>query len=205
METKEKTKITDTILNGLKKAAIEMEELRVQVALGKAEAKDLYEENKKKFNNIIHEAKNDLNAFKNKTASEVLTLRVFLETLQVQLALGKAETKEAFEEQRKKISKALNELEGLIKTNETTSEYYTKLLGEVEKFKIKLEIIKLRYELKKLGAGEEFEERKADFLNKLKSFKTNIFAKTEKQKDKVMHFQDEIKEAYGHLKKAFVN
>lgn len=49
--------ITDKIIAGLRKAADEMEELRVQIALGKLEARDLYEEKKKEFNRFLHEAK----------------------------------------------------------------------------------------------------------------------------------------------------
>lgn len=54
--SKENT-ITDKIIDGLRKAADEMEELRVQIALGKLEARDLYEEKKKQFNHFLHEAK----------------------------------------------------------------------------------------------------------------------------------------------------
>lgn len=49
--------ITDKIISGLRKAADEMEELRVQIALGKLEARDLYNEKKKQFNEFLHEAK----------------------------------------------------------------------------------------------------------------------------------------------------
>jgi hypothetical protein len=54
--SKEET-ITDKIISGLRKAADEMEELRVQIALGKLEARDLYKEKKKQFNEFLHEAK----------------------------------------------------------------------------------------------------------------------------------------------------
>ena len=57
METLEKTSISDKIISGLKKAAVELEELRLQSALGKAQARDAYEEAKKKFNKYVHEAK----------------------------------------------------------------------------------------------------------------------------------------------------
>jgi hypothetical protein len=53
----EKETISEKIIAGLRKAADEMEELRVQIALGKLEARDLYEEKKKQFNHFLHEAK----------------------------------------------------------------------------------------------------------------------------------------------------
>ncbi len=49
METgSDKKNISDIIVEGLKKAAAEVEELRVQAALGKAEVRDAYEDLKKK-------------------------------------------------------------------------------------------------------------------------------------------------------------
>ncbi len=53
----EKETIAEKIIAGLRKAADEMEELRVQVALGKLEARDLYKEKKKQFDHFLHEAK----------------------------------------------------------------------------------------------------------------------------------------------------
>lgn len=54
--THEKT-ISDKIIEGLNKAITEMEELRVQAALGKYEARDLYEEAKTKFNHTYKKQK----------------------------------------------------------------------------------------------------------------------------------------------------
>ena len=49
METTATTSITEKIISGLKKAAVELEEFRLQAALGKAEAHDAYEKAKKIF------------------------------------------------------------------------------------------------------------------------------------------------------------
>jgi len=205
METKPNTNIADKIIDGIKKTVVEMEELRVQVALGKAEAKDLFEDSKKKFNTYIHEAKLKFENAKDKATIEGQSIRMALESLQVQLALGKAETKEIFEEQSKKIFKSLNELENHIKKNETVNEYYTKFLMEIEKFKIKLEILKLRFELKKINAQEDFESKKSDFLHKLNEVKDKMKSKDEKSAGKWEHFTKEINEAYSHLKSAFIH
>ncbi|MGZ3898715.1 MAG: hypothetical protein ACXVNM_01880 [Bacteroidia bacterium] len=205
MEAINEKMITDKIIDGLKKAVVEMEELRVQLALGKAEARDLYEESKKKFNAYIHEAKISLENFKDKATSGASHIKPLLEALQLQLVLGKAETREVFEEQKKIITKSLLELEAIIRKNKTADEYYSKLLMEIEKFKIKLEIIKLRYELKKMGANEEFEEKKHEFLSKLNEIKSKMLGKKAEQKNKWENFHDEITEAYQHLRKAFVH
>ncbi|MFI5163875.1 MAG: hypothetical protein ACHQHP_01365 [Bacteroidia bacterium] len=204
METIEQTPLSEKIITGIKKAIVELEKFRLQAALGKAEASDVYEEAKKQFNKYVQEAKIYLDNVKGLAKEKAIELKTALEILQVQLALGKAESKEVFEAQWKKISKALNELEMLIRKNKTTDEYYAKLLMEVEKFKIKMDILKLRYELNKLDAREEFEEKKKDFSERLSVLKKRLIRKEEEAENKWEHFRDEISDAYSHLKKAFV-
>ncbi|MEK7483557.1 MAG: hypothetical protein AABZ60_04400 [Planctomycetota bacterium] len=204
METLEQTSITEKIIKGLRKAAIELEEFRLQSALGKAEAHDAYEKAKKIFNKYVHEAKLKLGAVKGVTKEKSIQLKAEFEWLQVWLALGKAETQEAFEEQQKSISKALNDIETRIKKNKTTDLYYAELQMEIEKFRIKLDILKLQFELRKLGVREEFEEKKKDFSKILSDIKKQLLKKEEDAESTWEHFRDEISDAYSHLKKAFV-
>lgn len=204
METLEQTSISEKIIVGLKKAAIELEEFRLQATLGKAEAHDAYEGAKKKFNKYVHLAKQKLGNIKELTKEKSLELKAELELLQVWLTLGKAETKEAFEEQRKNISKVLNDIETRIKKNKTTDMYYAELQMEIEKFRIKLDILKLQYELRKLGVREEFEEKKKDFSKTLSDIKKQLLKKEEKAESTWEHFRDEISGAYSHFRKAFV-
>jgi hypothetical protein len=203
METEEKKSVTEKIVSGYRAMLTEIEEWRVQAALGKAEAKDIYEESKKKFNLFLHESKAKLGVLKTKTESGVDQVKGAFEALQVQLALGKAESKEVFEEQSKKISKALHDLENSIKGNETTNEYYTKLRMEAEKFKIKLEILQLRYELKKLDVREDFEMKKQSFLQQLAETKERLLSKEEEHGSRWEGFRDEMSEAFTKLKKVF--
>jgi hypothetical protein len=202
METTEKTNLTDKIISGLKKAAVELEEFRLQAALGKAEARDVYDDAKKKFNRYIHESKIKLDSAKITVKDKSIQLRTLLETLQVQLALGKAESKEAFESQRKKIAKAINELEVFISNNKLANEYSTKLLLEAGKFRIKLDILKMRYELNKLETRIKLEDKKKDLAKKISEVKKRLL--NNEVEVGWEHFKDEISDAYSHFKKAFV-
>ena len=204
METTQETSATNAIINGVKKALTELEEFRVQAALGKAEAHDAFEGAKKKFNEYLHEARQRFESAKDTAAEKSTQVKTAFETLQVQLALGKAETKEVFEEQRKKIFNALNELETIIKRNNTTNEYYNRLQMELEKFRIKVDIIKLRYDLNKLDARSEFESKKTDFSKKLDAIKKRLEGKEAAAHGKWDNFKDEITEAYSHLRNAIV-
>lgn len=204
METLEKTSLTDKIINGLRKAAEELEQFRLQASFGKVQAKDVYEEVKKKFNAYVHEAKLRLDETKGIAIEKSIQLKTVLEELQVQLALGKAETKDAFEEQRKKITHALNSLEALVRSNKTSSEYYSRLLMETEQFKIKLDILRMQYKLKKLSKLEKLDSTKTDLSKKLSNIKNRLAKKEQGAESKWEHFREEISDAYSHLKKAFV-
>lgn len=203
METLEKTPLTDRIISGLKKAAVELEELHLQAALGKAEARDAYESAKKMFNKYIHEARIRMEGVKGLSKDRSVKLKTAFETLQLQLALGKAETKEIFESQAKKIDKALREIETFIRKNKITDVYYAELQMEIEKFRIKLDILKLQYELKKIGVKEEFEAKKKEFLNNLSDVRNNLLEKEASAGSTWEHFRDDISGAYSRLKKAF--
>ena len=198
-----KTTTTEQIISGLRKAATELENFRVQAALGKAEAHDVFESAKKKLHRQAQEFHSVLTKSKASVKAKSNELRGALELLQLHLALGKAESKEIFEVQRKKLVRALKEIERLMGESKLGAEQLVALKMEVQKFKIKLEIIKLRFELNKIVAIDEFETRKKEFTKKLVEIKTSLMLKEKKVETKWEHFEDELADAYSHLKKAF--
>jgi hypothetical protein len=194
------TSFIDKVINGLKKAAVELEEFQLQLALGKAEVSDKYEEVKKNFNEVIHEAKVNLAG----GTSIVNDLKGKLEELQLQLALGKAETKDSFKEQKIKILNAIHDIEVTLKMTDIGAELYSKLNSEIEKFKIKMEILSLKFELGKMDAKVMFEEKRKEFADKADKIKQK-FSESESVIEKSWdQFTTELKDAYGHLKNAFI-
>jgi hypothetical protein len=193
----------EKITEGVKRAVTEIEEFRLQLALGKMEAHDLYEETKDKFNEYLRDSMSKAQKFASGAAEIGLQVKAGFETLQLQLALGKAETKEAFEEQRQRIVHALHELEVKIRNQKVLNEYYSALLIELNKFKIKLDILKLRYELRKLEASAQFEDRKKELTNYLENIRSKFLKPSYTAADKLNHIHDELGLAFQHLKKAF--
>lgn len=193
--------LADRIINGFKEGIAEIETLRVQIALGKAEAKDLYEEAKKKFKKEIDDAKTEFN--KIAKGSELIKIINAFEMLQVQLSLGVAETAVLFETQKRAIIKAIEEFEVEMRQSDLSRDYAELIHFRFEKFKIELELLSLHYQLKKLSTQFDFEQKKTELLNKVESLKKSMST----GKDKVMHgidvFGDELSEAYSHFKKAF--
>jgi len=204
METITQETLSEKIIEGLRRAATELEKFRLQAALGKAEAVEAYEEAKKKLNHFIHESRAKLDEMKDLAMERSTQIKAALEILQVQLALGKAETKEIFEAQKKKIINALTALETLLQKNKTTDEYYSRLKIEIEKFKIKLEILKLRNRLHQLSPEEEIKSSRSEFSKILSDITKRLLKKEEEAELKWGSFRDEISEAFSHFRKAFV-
>lgn len=189
-------KIADRLLS----VQQELDELVVQFSLGKAEGKEKFEEIKKEFRQRVAEFKKLLDA----PASSLLTpeARQKIEELEVQLALGKADTRELFEEQKKKILKTLSSVEDQIKTWIKSGKLPDDFSHEVEKFKLKLEIIRLKFNLKKFEVKDTFKEGMDDARIKIEKIASRVRSKVKDGSSKYNDFRDEMSMAYKHLKKA---
>lgn len=192
--------IGDNLIAGLKKSVTELEKFQVQLALGKAEATDEYEKLKKGFRNFLHDAK--LKYISGKQKAEK-ALGEF-EELQVQLTLGKADSIDAFNTQKKNILSALSKLERLIqaKSKKVTAEVEEELRHEIEKFRIKLEVLRVHYELGRMDAKDEFESRKNELSGSVAKLRAKFNAATASRKREERH--NELKKAYRAMKKTFV-
>lgn len=99
----------DNLVSFLRNAAVKIEELQVQASLGKAELSDKLEEFKKDSRSKIHTMKLDLNSAVEDGKDSFQDLKVKMEHLEVQLALGKAETMDEIEKQKKNLKSAIND------------------------------------------------------------------------------------------------
>jgi hypothetical protein len=200
MATIEK-KIGDKLISGLKKSATELEDFQVQLALGKAEAKDKYEELKKKFNSSIQRLKGKLGTAERKSVRNLVN---DMEELQVQLALGKAETRDLFNEQKKKVFRAFNKLDKNLQVFPLLTETDEKLRHEMEMFRIKMELLDLHHALGAMDVKDKYEEKKKEIEQAIAKAKAKYAARRAEARKKSNVRHEELKEAYRHLKKAFI-
>ncbi len=148
------------------------EEMQVQLSLGKMDAITAFEEQKKLLRRAVTEWETELmRAAKNEKAD----LEAKLEELKVQLALGKAEGLEKFEEQRKRIEKALQEVKAEGKKLYATNKDDFRELFEnnASAFKTGLEVLQLQFSLAKLEAKGEAEDLKKQLAEKMEQLNTN--------------------------------
>lgn len=106
--------IGDNVVSFLKNAATKLEGLQVQATLGKAELSDKLEDIKKETMQKINQLKADINAKIDDKKESYQHMKAKLEHLELQLALGKAETAEALQEQRKKLADTIRDIKNLL-------------------------------------------------------------------------------------------
>ena len=198
-ENTEKT-LLQKIADQLLAAQREIDEFVVQIALGKAEAKEEFHHLKTEFRNRVHEFKLLLNEFPKGIVSPELSQKI--DELELQLALGKVETVSQFEDQKEKILKALGKIETELKHWIGELESSPTFGHEIEKFKLKLEILRLRFSVKKLEVKDEFKSQMAKARQEIDQATTKARAKLAAGKRKYRDFSDEITLSYDHLKKA---
>jgi len=119
-ETEEKIKENgDDNLNTLR---TKLEELKVQASLGKAEARDEYEEQRKKFNQKLHEAREEAKevsqkadhkakSIGEKTSQRLQAWQTQFDIFNIQLHLGAKEASEKWNEQKGKFKSWLDKVD----------------------------------------------------------------------------------------------
>jgi ElaB/YqjD/DUF883 family membrane-anchored ribosome-binding protein len=202
METTKNTFLVDKFIQGLRNAQIELEAFRVQLALGTYEAKDKFEEVKSSLRDFSVETEDYL--FKSGVLSDDKKVNIAkaFETLRLQLALGKAEAKDAFYDQKENIEKQMSHLENLISEDDLVTEAKERLMTEFEKVKIKMELLQVQYSLGKMEAKEELEKRKFDLSDKFDEVEELLKEKSEEYTAKFQNVKSEMKSAFNNFKKS---
>lgn len=138
---------------------------------------------------------------------EADTLRTKLDELQLQLALGKAESRDAFEEQKAGLDTAMRNARN--HANELKGRLGEEVGDDIHNFKqqmqAKMEALRLRYALGKADASDELTEVKKDVSRKVAEIKartTQKMASEDTDNEKWGDFKDDIHEAYTHVKSA---
>ena len=201
--------LTESIIEKLRKAADELEEFRLQIALGKADASDKFEEVKKGLTHFLADLRLKLEKARTVGGEKAVAFRAALEDLQLQLSLGRADLRVHYEIQQKKIIAAMNKIERMIAAASEeihlSPEIKDEINQELVKARIKLHILRLKFELKKMNVKEKVSDHfkaPVDMLSKLAD-KIKAAATEKEEKSKLKHFNEELQEAYKHLKTAF--
>ncbi|GHN02676.1 hypothetical protein WSM22_41650 [Cytophagales bacterium WSM2-2] len=188
------------IAKKLNEAQQELDELALQLSLGKAEASDKFEEIKKEFAARLTALKQLIKQSTKGEAWSDLTTR--LSGVESELVARESKTQASFEIQKEKIIAALLALEKGLKSKFVNNDALHEVVNELEKFKLKLEILRLRFTVKKFEIKDGFRSGMDEARDGIRNILTTAKDKWDKTKDTYNDYRDEIIESYDHLRKA---
>jgi hypothetical protein len=133
-----------------------------------------------------------------------------IDHLKVQLALGKADARDAVEEQKSKIAQAVRSVEANIDavdrqidrvTDEAIENWIRAEIALVQEY----ELAAMKWEHGKAELHDELEAKKQEIRDKVRQFRANLEAKRSQATDKGEVFAAEMSQAFDRIKNAFGN
>lgn len=204
MDTKAKTTEKPILVNladRLMEAQRELDELTLQLALGKAEATEKFEEIKKQFRIRLVNLKRALTTQKIENLSKEITIK--LDELEKELNAGKVEDKEMFVAQKKLIMKSLIAFENEIKKRLPESMDAQHFAHEIENFKLKMEILRLRFVLKRFAIRDDIKLNVEAVRMKVTKLIDQARTKVNAGKKKIVGLKNDVKKTYRKAEKSF--
>ncbi|THJ09242.1 MAG: hypothetical protein CAF43_012245 [Nitrospira sp. CG24C] len=179
--------------------------LEAQLTRTKDQALQGLEQRKQQLGDLLKQVQADVQKSKEIAEQAKLEVQAKLEHLQVQLALGKADARDTFEEQRTKILKALNEFESVAeqKLKGATFEsgkVWEDLVGRTSKLEAEYEALKDRFESEKAKQQVTLEWKKEELLTKLVLFKDQLKAKRVVVQAKADVLEADLREGLDQIK-----
>ena len=140
-----------------------------QLRLSKEQAIEELEVRKKRLNETLEGFKSEIVKAKGLADEKKTEIQTMFDELQVQLALGKAEARDAFEAQKKKIERSIATLEATIdrdleaagqSIDESLKKAANKFIAAAIGLEAEMEALEVQFEVKKAGARAQFEHEK---------------------------------------------
>jgi hypothetical protein len=185
----------------LMEAQRELDELTLQLALGKAEAKEKFEEIKKQFNTRLSHLRKTLTTQKTGDLTKEITTR--LDELEKVLNAGKVEDKEMFVAQKKLILKSLYAFENEVKKRLPENLDTQHFAHEIENFKLKLEILRLKFALKRFAIQDDVKTNMDEARRKVSGWIDKAREKVIAGEKKIIEIQKGVKKTYSKAEKSF--
>ena len=192
----------DKKLDALEHQALALE---AQLTQTKDQALQRLEQRKQQLRDLLKQVQADVQKSKEMAEQAKTEVQGRLEHLQVQLALGKADARDTFEEQRTKILKALNEFESVAEQKLKGAVFesgrvWEDLVGRTSRLEAEFEALKGRYQSEKAKQHVMLESTKQELLTKLVLFKDELKAKRVVVQAKTDVFETDLREGLDQIK-----
>ena len=198
-------KIRESIDTKLDRWEADATALEAQLDLNKEKAMERLEAHKQRLSEVLQKFKDEIDKLPDLAQEIKANIQSQIDHLRVQLALGKAEARDAYDSQKAKIHKAIisfkasidREIEGLSET------VMKELVAAENTLDAELDALAAQFELEKTKQQAGFEEKKKELAEYITRFRADLEAKRQKAGDKLAAFEEEVSPALNDLKKAF--
>jgi hypothetical protein len=180
------------------------EELRLQLHSGSRDLIDNFETQKRENREWCQHTMANLEDEASETS---LDLQRKLKALEVQAAMGKAETKEAIQVQRKKLSYLVKEAQASINLPGDSKKNVRELAFRAEvlfdKWLADFDLLRLQFNWGAAEASDEWNKRKVKLRHSINDRETKSENTNRESEEGWINFKKEISEARAHVKKAY--
>ena len=195
----------DKQLDALEHQALALE---AQLTQTKDQALQRLEQRKQQLRDLLKQVQADVQKSKEMGEQAKSDVQAKLEHLQVQLALGKMDARDTFEEQRAKILKALSEFESVAEQKLKGAAFesgrvWEDLVGLTSTLEAEFEALKGRFESEKAKQQVTLESTKEELLNKLMVFKDQLKAKRVVMQAKADVLETDLRGGLDQIKAGF--
>jgi hypothetical protein len=195
----------DKKLDALEHQALALE---AQLTQTQEQVMQRLEQRKQQLRDLLTQVQADVQKSKEMAEQAKTEVQAKLEYLQVQLALGKADARDTFEEQRAKILKALNEFESIAEkklkgASFESSKVWEDLVGRTSTLEAEFEALKGRFEREKAKQQVVLDSKKQELLTKLESFKDQLKTKRGVVQAKADVLETDLREGLDQIKAGF--
>jgi hypothetical protein len=192
----------DKKLDALEHQALALEAHLTQT---KDHAMQRLEQRKQQLRDLLKQVQADVQTSKEMAEQAKTEVQAKLEHLQVQLALGKADARDTFEEQRANILKALNEFESVAEEKLKGAAFesgkvWEDLVGQTSRLEAEFEALKDRFESEKAKQQVTLEWKKEELLTKLVLFKDQLNAKRVAVQAKADVIETDLRQGLDQIK-----
>lgn len=177
-----------------------LDELQVQVNLGKREATDLMNKERKNLRNYISKERAFLKQTAQKSSEHEKNLMNKFATLQDDLDNKIPNSKRAFDSYKKNVLQDIYSLEYAIKTE--SYDVRKSLQKKLDSFKTKLDGYRLQVAISDFDHRDQLENKKIELNDRINDIRKMVKDRQTEDK-KWENFSGEVSSSFQHMKKAF--
>lgn len=188
--------------------------LQAQLDLTHSQVHERLEEQKKQFNDALNSFKENIEHVKEISSDKKQRIESQIEEMQVQMVLGKAETKDTFLKQKQDLQNSISKFEDGLdreiesiesKLDEKFSKSANALINTANKFEAELDAAEMQYEIEKEKLSTDFFEKKDAINSRIAEFKSNLEFKRKEAKEKGVALEQEFISGLSRIKNTFSN